>query len=57
MTYYNAYKHEGEQCYHHYMNFGSATTNTFGGVTITKQNGKENFKRNVAGLLAFTQDV
>jgi hypothetical protein len=39
------------------MNFGSATTNTFGGVTITKQNGKENFKRNVAGLLAFTQDV
>jgi hypothetical protein len=57
LLYYNAYKQDGTQSYHHYMNFGSSTVNTFGGISHTKQNGKENFKRNVDRLLAFAQDV
>jgi hypothetical protein len=57
LLYYNAYKQDGTQSYHHYMNFSSSTVNTFGGISHTKQNGKENFKRNVDRLLAFAQDV
>jgi hypothetical protein len=55
LAYYNAYKRQGEQCYHHYVNFGTDTVNVAGGIIRTKQDGKKNFKRNVDHLLSFAQ--
>jgi hypothetical protein len=57
LVFYNAYNREGEQCYHHYMNFGTDTVNVAGGITHVKQNGKKNFKRNVDRVLAFAKDT
>jgi hypothetical protein len=45
------------QDYTHYMNFGSESINSLGGITRLKQDGKANFKRNVDRLLSFAQDT
>jgi hypothetical protein len=45
------------QDYTHYMNFGSESINSLGGINRLKQDGKANFKRNVDRLLSFAQDT
>jgi hypothetical protein len=45
------------QDYTHYMNFGSDSLNSMGGVTSIQNDGKANFKRNVDRLLAFASDT
>jgi hypothetical protein len=46
-----------DQCYTHYLDITSTTTNDLGGRTVIKNDGKLNFRRNVDRLLSFAQDI
>jgi hypothetical protein len=58
LLYRSATKREVDvQCYLHYMTGTSTTNNAHGGLTVIKEDGPKNFKRNVDRLLEFAVDV